>query len=111
MKAGNRVCHGQMEGFYKLSVANHDKVELGNDFFFIEPIEGHLYWVLYLPYTRLSFLEKKFEKCLEFQPVFLMVGKIGRVAFYAEPEVSGTIRSSEGIHPRVWQCFGGLCAQ
>ena len=31
--------------FYKLSVANNDKVKLGNDFLFIEPIEGYLYQV------------------------------------------------------------------
>lgn len=40
MKAGNRVCHGQMEDFYKLSVANHDKVELGNDFFLLSLLKG-----------------------------------------------------------------------
>lgn len=31
--------------FYKLSVANNDKVKLGNDCLFIEPIESYLYQV------------------------------------------------------------------
>lgn len=73
------MCHDPRGDFYKSFVANNERLKLGNEFSFIEPIGGQTYQVT-LSHLHPAKLSRTGEKGLELQPALQRAHKIRSVA-------------------------------